>query len=268
MKHALLYIGLVVSLLSLSTLTATAESDSGGAFMAYHASVNPIIDGILSAGEWSDARPYYYHSNQSYNIREDGNLSMATCIKYDARWVYILFIINDDDDNGMDFIAISMNTNATNYPSYFHDIFIISRNGSASVGVEARPGIWPYELISDGSIRTSSTYRNSTYVFEVAMDFTTYFHGTYPQSFQIEYCDVDAGVLSWERYITFPASGISFSPDHYSGDETIYGIMSEVYDYPIESEKPPYFIILPMSITVLVSAGILVAIFRRIRRKN
>ncbi len=191
---------------------------------------------------------------------------MATCVKYDTRWIYILFIINDDDDNGMDFIAIFLNTNATNYPGYFHDIFIISRNGSASAGMEARPGVWPYELIYDGSIRASSTYRNSTYVFEIAMDFTTYFHGTYPQSFQIEYCDVDSNALSWERYIIFPESGISFAPEHYSGSQSIYDIMSELYDYPIKSERGPYSIILPMTITVLASAVILVAIFRRKRR--
>ena len=264
-------LAVIIMLLMVLPVSATAAETGNTAFTAYRASVVPTIDGKISPGEWGDAEPYYHHyeGNRSYNIREDGNLSMAVCLKYDTQWMYILFVVNDDDNRG-DFIAIHLDQNATDCHSGFReDAFMIAANGTAFTVIDSRMGISPNQPISDGSIRAFSTYMNGTYVFEVAMRFSIYFHGTYSQPFWIEYMDPDSlSGWPWEWFLPFPKSGLSFSPDHYTGEETIYDIMSSVYNYQIESERIPYSVIMPMTITILASAGILVAIFREIRKNQ
>ena len=79
-------------------MSATATETRSTAFTAYRASVVPTIDGKISPGEWGDAEPYQYSWRNETAIRETGDLSATVCMKYDTQWMYILFVINDDDE--------------------------------------------------------------------------------------------------------------------------------------------------------------------------
>ncbi len=266
-------VAVILVMLMVLPVSATATEIGSTAFTAYRASVVPTIDGKISPGEWGDAEPYYYHfdeGNNVYYIRTDGNLSGTLCLKHDSQWLYFLFVINDDEDD----ISIYNYGLSDSLHISSEKILILSSNGSAFLGFRARPGVYPTEGVTDGSIVFSSTYRNQTRVFEGKMKLISYFSGTDPQAFSIEYTDAYrnsssmAYLYGYERTVWFPVNQITFSPNHYAGEETIYDIMSSVYNYPIESERIPYSVIIPMTITILASAGILVAIFREIRKKG
>ncbi len=259
-------LAVIIMMLMVLPMSATAAETGSTALTAYRASVVPTIDGKISPGEWGDAESYLYQwptGGEGAPIT-DGVLSLNVSLKHDESNLYILFTINDNETDEGDSLDIF-----TVIPPEIEGVgvLVLYPNNTGFEGYLTKSGVWapPRSPEIDGVV--SSTYVNGVYTFEVRLNLTHYFslYENNSAPFNIGYTDgnPEAGTLTMQEQTVSVGVWGSTEP----------GIILSEHVYKESSEThPPAWphstLMLAMTITVLVSAGILVAIFRRIRREG
>ncbi len=238
---------------------------------AYKTQKVPKIDGIISPGEWNDTLIYEYVRNNTAIM--NGRIKLQCALKYDEKWLYILFKVNDDDFHSeppTDTDVVSILTKPVDESGRADKAFLVLHNDSTDIiknATMARTGFfinWSSSPIGEAN----STYSNKSkeYTFEIKISVLYLQTNNSYVPFNIEFTERlwlygPATVSVGDSRYTRP--GLILSSSYYTGvekDELQREKTPE--DMKVVMER----VLIGVSIIVtLVSLGLLLLLKRRTR---